>query len=133
MEGDFYSKEPPIDISSGTMLPVAFPREDILELPAHLSQLGALQPPFPYMRQHTPGKTIWNEPLTYFSVAIHRTSGSPSMGWILVPKEKMRAKEKGNHLNAISCHRTLSCHSETNFTRQYSCPCAVSLSLCCPL
>lgn len=38
MEGGFYSKEPPIDLSSGTILPVAFSIENILELSAHISQ-----------------------------------------------------------------------------------------------
>lgn len=62
MKGEFYSKTPPVDnmcstdIFSKIILPVAFPIEDILELSAHPSQLGALQPPFPLKHQHIPVK-----------------------------------------------------------------------------
>ena len=38
MKGEFYAKERPIDLSSRTILPVAFSIENIVKLSAHVSQ-----------------------------------------------------------------------------------------------
>lgn len=110
MKDEFYSKAPPvdnmcsIDIFCRIILPVTFPIENILEISAHPSQQGALEPPFPCRHQHIPAKASWNQPSTGPSATAHRTAGLPVYASFDGCQKSRWELEKT--LNVISCHRT---------------------------